>query len=167
VGDRLQLSVGSDGIDLVEFRSVLELARAAGRGVVWFIDEIGILMPARFWQSFPVDLMFMSSQSRKFRVDIVWTAQDVEDVDSYLRRKTAWVWRTFAFPTSSVERQERGRRPWFFVSTRWRPGSVGTRDRRLDRSFEWYRRSWEGEFDTDELVAPPSRLVVRGRGWRT
>lgn len=159
ITDRVQLSVGDDGFDLDELRDLLDIAQARGHGVVLFIDEIGVLMPARFWQKFPVELMYRFSQSRKLRLDVYWTSQDVEDVDSYLRRKTQWVYRTRAFPTPTVERQELGKRPWFFFETRWRPSTVGKRDKRLGWAFRLYRRSFEREFDTDELVMPARRVA--------
>lgn len=156
--DRVQLAVGDDGFDLAELEELLDAARGAGRGAVLFIDEVGVLMPARFWQKFPVALMYRFSQSRKLRLDVYYTAQDIEDVDSFLRRKTQWVYRVRAWPTPTVERQERGQRPLFFFETRWRPGQVGKRDKRLGWTFIRYRRGFEAEYDTDELVQPARRL---------
>ncbi len=155
-----QLGVGADGIDLEELTAHRERARGEDRGLVLLIDEVGILMPARFWQSFPIDLIYTLSQSRKMRLDLVYTSQDVEMVDSMLRRLTQWVYRVKCFPAPSIERREAGRRPWFFVVDRWRPMSIDKKDKRLGKSYQRYRRHFEGAYDTDELVAPPVRLVV-------
>lgn len=160
---RVQLSVGVDGFDLGELDAVIDAAKAQGRGVVWLIDEIGILMPARFWQRFPIDLMYKLSQSRKVRLDVYWTSQDVEDVEAYLRRKTSYVYKVYAVPVPTIERQERNARPLFFYESKWKPGSVGKRDKRRGRRFVRYRRSYEALYDTDELVRPPARLAQKGR----
>jgi hypothetical protein len=182
--DFVHLGVGDDGVDLEQLRLILEAARglpgeivepAEGcegppvilsavepRGVVLLVDEIGIIMPARFWQSFPVDLMFTLSQSRKLGVDLVWTSQDVEQVDAYLRRLTQWVYKVRCVPHSTLVRREAGKRPWFFWVTKWRPGLVDKKDKRIGRDLVRYRRRWELWYDTDELVRPPERLR-RGR----
>jgi hypothetical protein len=162
-----QLGVGADGIDLDELKDWREAAKAQDRGLVLLIDEVGILMPARFWQSFPIDLIYTLSQSRKMRLDLVYTSQDVEMVDSMLRRLTQWVYRVKCFPAPTVERREGGRRPWFFVVDRWRPMNVDKKDKRLGKSYQRYRRSFETAYDTDELVAPPERLVVSGESRRS
>jgi hypothetical protein len=171
-----QLGVGEDGIDLEELRSWQARTREdGGRGLVLLIDEVGILMPARFWQSFPIDLIYTLSQSRKMRLDLVYTSQDIEMVDSMLRRLTQWVYRVKCFPSPTNERRERGRRPWFFLVEQFRPAHVNVgesvqRKRRLSRRWLRYRRGFEGCYDTDELVAPAVRLSTgssRGSKSRT
>jgi hypothetical protein len=159
--DFVQLSVGNDGLDLDELRELMELCRWGGRGLVLLIDEVGIIMPARFWQSFPIDLMFVLSQSRKLGVDMVYTSQDVEQVDAFLRRLTQWVFKLRCYPAPSITRRERGKRPLFFVREQWRPSSIDKKDKRLGRTFIRYRREREDRYDTDELVRPPERLRER------
>lgn len=166
-----QLGVGVDGIDLEQLRDWQERSKAGNRGLVLLVDEVGILMPARFWQSFPIDLIYTLSQSRKMRLDLVYTSQDIEMVDSMLRRLTQWVYRVKALPSPTNERRERGRRPWFFLVEQFRPAHVnaGTsieHKRRLSRRWLRYRRGWEDAYDTDELVAPAVRLTTtrRSRG---
>ncbi len=167
-----QLPVGEDGIDLEVLREWQGQAREQDRGLVLLVDEVGILMPARFWQSFPIDLIYTLSQSRKMRLDLVYTSQDIEMVDSMLRRLTQWVYQVRCFPSPTNERRERGRRPWFFVQEQFRPQHVNTmgdaqrKVRRLGKSWLRYRRDWEGSYDTDELVAPAVRLSSsrRSRG---
>jgi hypothetical protein len=158
-GLRVQLSTGEHGPSIEELDQFIEYTRALGTGGVVMVDEIGILMPARFWQAFPVDLMQKLSQSRKYRIDFFYSSQDIEDVDSYLRRKTSHVYRMRSFPTPTIDRQERGKRPWFVLETRWRPGSVGKKDKRLGWRIIRYRRFREGRYDTDEIVAPARRLT--------
>jgi hypothetical protein len=179
-----QLAVGHDGIDLEHLRSIIDEAMRCstcedrdefgniihGRpgceryGVVVLLDEVGILMPARFWQDFPIDLIFELSQSRKSGVDFLYTAQDVEQVDAVLRRLTQYVYMVKVFPVATIERREKGRRPWFFMLTKWKPKHIETQHRSpLGRSFRLYRRHWERAYSTDELVRPPERLRARKR----
>jgi hypothetical protein len=157
----VQLSVGEDGLSVAQMEQLMDDARASGRGCVILIDEIGIIMPARFWQSFPIALMYRISQSRKYATDLLYTSQDVEDVDAYLRRKTQWVFKVRCFPSPSAERREKGRRPWLIIRTQWRPATIEKKDKRVDRTILRYRRDREAVYDTDELVRPPSRLSRR------
>lgn len=158
--DFVQLGVGDDGLDMTQLHELLDGARAAGRGAVLMLDEVGILMPARFWQSFPIRLMHMLSQSRKLSIDLIYTAQDVEQIDTFLRRLTQWIYRVACWPESSVERREKGKRPRFFIVGKWRPTKIGKRDAREGLVWRRYRRADEGSYDTDELVWPPARLGV-------
>lgn len=154
----VQLTVGEDGLSVEQLEGLMDDARATGRGVVILVDEIGIIMPARFWQSFPIALMYRISQSRKYSTDLIYTSQDIEDVDAYLRRKTQWVYKVKAIPSPSPEKRERGIRPWCFLRTQWRPATIEKRDKRIGWSLLRYRREWERVYDTDELVRPPERL---------
>jgi hypothetical protein len=164
----VQLTVDEDGLSVDQLEGLMDSARATGRGVVIVIDEIGIIMPARFWQSFPIALMYRISQSRKYATDLVWTSQDEEDVDAYLRRKTQWVYKVKAIPSPSPETRERGRRPWGMFVTQWRPGKIDKRDKRIGWRWWRYRRERESVYDTDELVRPPARLrESRGRSRRS
>jgi len=158
----LQVQVGDDGLEGIP--AILEAARAEGRGVVILVDEIGIVLPSRFWErGMSIDLMWACSQSRKLGADLVFTCQHVAQLDAYLRRITDWIWKVQAVPHPSIRRRELGKRPWFFLASRWRPGDIDTErpEKRLGRSIIRYRRPWELLYDTDELVRPPAHL--RGR----
>ncbi len=160
------LLVGDDGLDLGQIDALVQRCKREGRGLVILIDEVGIIMPARFWQSFPIGLMFVLSQSRKLALDLIWTSQDVEQVDAFLRRLTQWVYKVRSVPSPSLERREQGKRPWFMVVDKFRPAHVtgAAADKRLGRSWLRYRRWREGQYDTDELVHPPLALGRRRRG---
>lgn len=158
--DVVRLSVGDDGLEGLP--ELLEQSRAEKRGVVILVDEIGVILPSRFWATgMSIELMWAVSQSRKLAADLIYTAQDIEQVDAFLRRLTSHVEKVRAVPPPSVERREQGKRPWFILSNRWLPGAVDKPDKRLGRSFTWYPREVETWYSTDELVRPPSHL--RGR----
>jgi len=159
-----QLPVGQDGIDTDALQAVMDYAASRGTGVVLLADEIGIIFPARAWAKFPVSIMFAVSQSRKQRLDIIYTSQDVEQVDAFIRRLTSWVYQVQALPVPTIERQEAGRRPWLFRLQQFRPTSVGRRELRLGSSWRRYRREVEGWYNTDELVRPAARLLSQGNG---
>lgn len=153
----VRLSVGDSGLEGVP--ELLERAKLEGRGIVILVDEIGVILPARFWQQgMSIDLMWAVSQSRKLSADLIFTAQDVDQVDAFLRRLTQHVTKVRAVPSPTLDRRESGKRPWFFVCSEWLPGTVDKADKRLRRYFVRYRREVEAWYDTDELVRPPKRL---------
>jgi len=161
--DVVRIGVGDDGLEGIP--DLLARARSEGRGVVIFVDEIGIVLPSRFWErGMSIDLMWACSQSRKLGADLIFTCQHVAQLDAFLRRITDWIWRVKAIPHPSIERRERGKRPWFFLASRWRPADIDTErpEKRLSRASWWggiwYRRDWERLYNTDELVRPPSQL---------
>jgi hypothetical protein len=157
-----RLSVGDDGLEGVP--ELLARSKAEGRGVVVLADELGIITPARFWQQgMSIDLMWSMSQSRKLGGDMIFTAQNIAQVDSFLRKLTQYVTRVRAVPAPSIERRERGKRPWLYITQRFQPEDADDHrpEKRLARGVVRYRREWEAWYDTDELVHPPSFL--RGR----
>lgn len=183
--DTRQLAVGHDGIDIEALRSIIDeaqtchacqeldaygdrLHRGPGcqrQGVVLLLDEVGVLMPARFWQDFPIDLVYHLSQSRKNGVDLNYTAQDVEQVDAILRRLTTYVWLLKSFPPASIARAERGRSPWLFLMTKWKAkGIEGAFRKPLGRAWRPWRgqtKRTAGRYSTYELVKPPAVLRER------
>lgn len=157
--DVMQIEVGDDGLEGIP--AILERARGEHRGVVILVDEIGIVLPSRFWErGMSIDLMWACSQSRKLGTDLIFTCQHVAQLDVFLRRITDWIWTVRCVPHPSIDRRERGRRPWFYYVQRFRPADVDTErpEKRLSRRFIGYRRAWEGLYDTDELVRPPASL---------
>ena len=162
--DFVRLSVGDDGLEGLP--DLLEQALSEGRGTVILVDEIGIILPARFWATgMSIELMWSVSQSRKLASDLIFTAQDIEQVDAFVRRLTSYVTKVRAVPAPTVERRERSSRPWFMFGSRWLPGSVDKPDKRLGRLWLRYPREVEAWYSTDELVRPPSHL--RGRSPRS
>lgn len=158
----VQLAVGDEGLEGIP--ELLERAKRDRRGVVVLADELGIITPARFWQSgMSIDLMWAVSQSRKLGADLIFTAQDVGQVDSFLRKLTQHVTKVRAIPAPSIDRRERGKRPWLFRTSMWLPGDADnfTPERRISAGWTRYRREAERWYSTDELVRPPSFL--RGR----
>lgn len=160
--DFVQLPTGSDGFDLDALYALRARARADHRNVLLLLDEVGLLLPARFWASFPVPLMSFFTNSRKLKVDVWWVSQDDADVEVSLRRRTQLVFKVSRFPGQSWDREE-DRRPWLLYITRWRSGQVGKKDKLLGRSLVRWRREWESWYDTDELVEPPARLEASRR----
>lgn len=153
----VQLPTGDDGVDLEALYALRRRARSEGRGVVVLLDEVGLLLPARFWATFPVPLMSFFVNSRKLRVDIWWVSQDENDVEVSLRRRTQIVFKVRRIPRPKHHVADPGR-PRILWVTEWLSGQVDKKDRRIGRQLVLWRRSWEGWFDTDELVEPPPRV---------
>jgi len=67
------------------------------KGVV-LVDEINLVCPSRWWNRFPPHLAYFWSQTRKFELDIYWTAQHVDRVDKIIREISNWVWTCSKLP---------------------------------------------------------------------
>jgi len=63
------------------------------RNGVIIIDEINLVCPSRWWNKFPPELAYFWSQTRKFGLDIFWTAQHVDRVDKIIREISNYVWK--------------------------------------------------------------------------
>jgi len=85
--------------DLVGARrySRLQEVLAVRNGVI-VVDEINLVCPSRFWASFPPELAYFWSQTRKFGLDIFWTAQHVDRVDRIIREISNYVWHIRSWP---------------------------------------------------------------------
>jgi hypothetical protein len=155
------LPIGDNGLDLAELMARAFKLRDQQRGLVLLMDEVGVVMPARLWKDFPVQLMWVLQQSRKLAVEWIWTAQDASFVDNQLRSLTAVVHYIRSFPPSSIWRRHRGKRPWLMLQQTFTPTAAprangeGLRgDRLIARKVRRYRRAWESAFDTDGIVLP-------------
>jgi hypothetical protein len=125
-------------------------------GLVFFLDEAGLMLNAREWKSFPSVLVWLFSQCRKFKAEMIWTAQWVEMVDAVLRGMTDEVWTVAAWPGPTEGKRRRGKRPWLYRVKKWRPSHVEQKDACLGTYWFRYHREWEGLYDTDAVVWPPS-----------
>ena len=131
-------------------------------GVIFVLDEAGLMLNSRAWRDMPTELIFMMSQGRKIRADIYWTAQFEDMVDAILRQITVEIRHCSTWPRIGIRGRQKGQRPWVVRVKRYRPGTVDTLDKCLGTNWMRYRREWEGWYDTDELVFPP-KLAERAR----
>lgn len=154
-----QLPVSEDGLDVEAVMELVARCRAESRGLVILVDEVGIMMPARWWSKFPIRLLFLLSQSRKHKVDLFWTAQHQDQCDKLLRDLTEYTDRVRAIPSPTLMRRERGKRPWVFRWSRWIKVDVDKPDKQIEAGWARYRRETEAWYDTDEIIEPPARLL--------
>lgn len=162
--DTYTVKVNEDGIDVEWLVNLALRARAEGRSIVLFLDEVGVWMPARLWQQFGIALMWMLQQSRKLYVELRWTAQSAKFVDTQLRELTAAVHEVHAVPPATVGRRRQGKRPWWInLHTYTDAERVGSADALWNSQTGLlhgirYKRRWEATFDTDAMVLPPAKL---------
>lgn len=132
-----------------------------GLGLVLLVDEVHMIWDARRWDDMSVFDRYRLTQSRKLGIDVYWTAQFVDQVEKNLRNLTEEVELLRAYPNPTLERRERGKRPWFMRGQRFRPAAVRElasdvdRDKRLGSALYRYRRDHEALYDTDALLPPP------------
>lgn len=141
-------------------------------GLVLAVDEVHMIWDARRWDEMSVFDRYRLTQSRHLGIDVFWTAQFVDQVEKNVRNLTEEVELLRAFPAPSIDRRERGKRPWFMVGQVFRPAAVRElsaeqdKDKRLQRHFYRYKRWDERLYDTDALMPPPAvnqRLRKRHR----
>jgi zonular occludens toxin Zot len=139
------------------------------RGLVLLVDEVDTIWDAREWADMSKLDRFRIKQSRKLGCDVIWTAQFVDQVEKSLRNITEEVGLMRAYPNPTLSRRERGKRPWFLIESRFRPGAVREltaapdSDKRLGRTWHRYRREHELMYNTDELVRPDELAPTRRR----
>lgn len=74
----------------IRFTTLNEL-KGVRKGVI-LIDEINLSAPSRLWNKLPAWLLYFWSQTRKFQLDIYWTAQNMDRVDKVVREISNFVW---------------------------------------------------------------------------
>lgn len=124
-------------------------------GAVLFLDEMGVLFNSREWQKFPADLGYLVAQGRRLRVDLIYTAQFMDQVDKTIRELTEVAHKVRSWPSPTILGRETGRRPWLMWTSTYRPAQVDQPEKRLGREWRRYRRRRERDYDTDEFVLPP------------
>lgn len=73
----------------IRYRNINEIFDV--KNALVLIDEAGLIAPAAFWQRIPYEYLSNWRQHRKSSVDIWYTAQDLFDVATALRRVTQFV----------------------------------------------------------------------------
>jgi hypothetical protein len=159
--DFAQIPYGVDGrLDVLWLAVRILDNRERGLGTVVLLDECGVLFNSREWQEFPPGLAVLMAQGRKLLVDLVLTAQFVDQVDKTLRELCEVAHHVRAWPSPSNLGRSTGRRPLLMVVSSYRPGNVDNPKKRLGRNFILYRRRREAAYDTDELVMPKSAILA-------
>jgi hypothetical protein len=121
--------------DIVSVKSYDDLKRVT-KGVV-LLDEAHVWFFSRQWAKFPYDLLFFWSQARKRQLEIIYTVQDLERIDTLIRDLTDEVVRLRKFVGG--------------IAFKWiREGS----DRKY--RFRWFKRFKNAYkynlYDTNEVI---------------
>jgi hypothetical protein len=153
-----QLAVGLDGPIAQELMEWISYARINGHGVVILLDEIQVLYPSRAWASFPVDLFWLLTQSRHMGVDMVYTAQYPEQIDSNIRNLTESLEICKCWPRPSIDRRERKKRPLIMWTRTWQPRDIDKGKTTGWIKLEPYLKRNEKTYNTDHIISPRSTL---------
>lgn len=145
------------------FGALSDECHRRGVGLVLAVDEVHMIWDARRWDEMSVYDRYRLTQSRHLGIDMLWTAQFVDQVEKNIRNLTETVELLRAYPSPTLQRREAGKRPLFMIGQTFRPAAVRElsaeqdREKRLERRWYRYRRHHEALYDTDALMAPPSR----------
>jgi Zonular occludens toxin (Zot) len=151
---------GDYAIDVEWLVDRLWRLKQADQGAVLLLDEMGVLFNSREWQKFPSDLGYLVAQGRRLRVDLIYTAQFIDQCDKTIRELTEVAHKVRAWPSPSILGRETGRRPWIMWTSTYRPAQVDQGEKRLGRAWRIYRRRRERDYDTDEFVLPARFAVL-------
>jgi len=68
------------------------------------IDEVNLWAPSRFWQKIPEGVLYLWAQTRKRKIDVLWSSQSEKRVDTVIREVTNYVWYCFSLGPFTVAR---------------------------------------------------------------
>ena len=80
------LDFGSDKLKTHKFKELNELQGV--KNALILIDEAGIYLPSQAWRNIPFEFIRQIRQHRHDGLNLWYTAQDMQDVATYLRRIT-------------------------------------------------------------------------------
>lgn len=109
---------------------------------VVLVDEINLWAPSRMWAALPLGLLHRWAQVRKYRTQILWSAQHEARVDKVIREVTGWVWMCRPVLMGRA-----------FSLKAYEPSDLRHEGKRaLDSQFLWLRRRVAESYDTMKLI---------------
>jgi hypothetical protein len=117
------------------------------KGVI-LVDEINLVCPSRWWNKFPPQLAYFWSQTRKFQLDIYWSAQHIDRVDKIIREISNWVWTINRLPFG------------FFIARMYIPEHI-TKEKRKHYTLKFFKLNSKvyTKYNTFELIELPINLI--------
>ncbi|MCT4543525.1 MAG: zonular occludens toxin domain-containing protein [Vallitalea sp.] len=117
-----------------------------------FLDEASILFPSLSWKSIPNDVIIALRQHRHAGYNMYYTAQDLDDVASGLRRVTQFAtevngWSLFRFSTYNCYSVRRGK--------------INRKDR-YDRGILFHTNKLYNSYDTHFNIDTPDYVQMKG-----
>jgi hypothetical protein len=140
-----------------------------GVGLVVLVDEVDEVWGASDWQLMRKGDRHRIKQSRKYGVDLIVTAQFIDQIEKSVRNVMEEASLYWAYPAPSIARREAGKRPWLIREQRFRPAAVREitgspdKDKRLGQAWHRYRREHELLYDTDEIIVPVNEEALCAR----
>lgn len=111
------------------------------------VDEINLVCPSRWWNKFPPQLAYFWSQTRKFKLDIYWSAQHIDRVDKIIKEISNYVWYIWMLPFK------------FRFAKQYLPEKIG-KEKARSYSIKVFRISKKRAmcFNTYEIINLPERF---------
>lgn len=154
-----QLTISPEGPISEEIIMWALWAKEHGHGTVFFCDEANTTWPSRAWAKMSVQMTSMFQQSRHLSVDLIYTTQYPELIDTNLRQLTNHIYSVHCIPPPTTARRERQKRPWFFIVDKFPVTHMEKAGKKKGMSsFVRYRREDESAYNTDEMVYTPAKL---------
>jgi len=150
-------------IDVLTWDDVLDVCMDFPDGGVLLLDELTMLCPARGHAKFPPVLYQLWTQSRKFGLDVYWSAQHQDFVDKFVRDVTSEYVLCSTFGGKHVEiNGQRQVRPWLFLRRTYRAVDYGrASSKSLSFRFERFHPEIAASFDTLRLVELSRHLLKK------
>lgn len=128
-----------DAIEVITLDDIEEIMDA--KNCVLLLDEIGVLMPSRFYGKLAAKTAFRWAQLRKYRVfDVFWTTQSLARVDTLVRELT---WDFFEMKSY--------RMLGFFLAMQYQGLSTSSREK-IGAKFFWRSKEVYSWYDTLAVI---------------
>lgn len=123
------------------------------------LDEAGIWLNARRWKDMPEKVLYRLMESRKYKFDLLYTAQNPEMVETTLRRITNFYWHLRRFGRREWEYRDgrkTHRKAWFHTASLWEPENYRKKlQKPLYRKYFRIDERVAKLYDTEALIIRP------------
>jgi zona occludens toxin (predicted ATPase) len=130
------------------------------RGIIC-VDEMNTLCPAHKWQSLPVEIQNLWTQSRKNDIDLWYTSQRFSKVVESIRSITNYVWEFDWLFGAPKLREPKKFKHKFHRASRFEPADMKRiRRKRLEKYVFFENKSVYGLYDTKFRINTPEYLAM-------
>lgn len=135
------------------------------------IDEAGIWLNARKWGSISEEILYRFMESRKYKFDLLYTAQNPEMVEITLRRITNYMWYMRRYGRKEWIYKKDGtkkhRKAWFHTASLWEPERYRkAREKPLLKYYFKIKPEIYSLYDTEKVIIRPNARKQEDSLWR-